>query len=275
MKADINHKKFISYSKNDVELAKLCEFFAKTLNEEIDLIVTESASLELSENLKGRSGLMIFDCLQGQKLLKVCPLQSLLSSRYNMADHFYFENGNLGLPDLCFYQSICDSTIKFGKAISARDRVYIFSEDEKLRVAAGACLNLGFSELVLVTTDLQRAEREIDFLGRLFAGKNKITKMIPQDLTLQTVDASLLINTLDLKKFPEIAADMVYFNFMKKNGVFIDTCLAPENRSVHAEAQTAGLKIILPEQIQAIQFGHVARKLSLNFDAQKFLSLSM
>lgn len=171
-----------------------------------------------------------------------CALLPLKISRLKAADAFV-RRGREWEPLLLMEEALRRTVLKLGRGLDVKEAAYLIGEGAKLRAMASVVLGLGFQKVYLVSENTADLEAQKAVLDRLFVGSESLV-LPAHSLTLQTVGASLLVNTLDLEKAPELAADVAYFNFMKREGFVVDIGSLLGSKSLLEEAKRASLRVI-------------------------------
>lgn len=181
--------------------------------------------------------------------LKKCPVQPVTVSLYGAADAFLRTDRGWS-PELFIEKSLHQTIIREAHHVDIRESAYIIGNGPLLRVVAGVALGLGFRRVYLVGEDESDLLAQRDLLKRVFIGAEVLT-LPAHSLTLQTVGASLLVNTFPLKDRPELSADLAYFNFMRKGGLVLDLYGFGGEQPVLDEALRAGLRVIPAHLVSA------------------------
>ncbi|WP_413587229.1 hypothetical protein [Bdellovibrio sp. HCB274] len=70
-----------------------------------------------------------------------------------------------------------------------------------------------------------------------------------EELTIQAISASLIINTVQLRPDSELLTDLSYFNFMTNGGYAFDCHLGNLQSELMEEAKQAELKTLFPKNM--------------------------
>lgn len=181
--------------------------------------------------------------------LKSCPVQPVNVSLYGAADTFVRTSKGLS-PQLFFEKSLHQTIIREAHHVDIRESAYVIGNGPLLRVVAGVALGLGFRRVYVVGEDEEDLLEQKELLQRIFIGAEVLT-LPTHSLTLQTVGASLLVNTFSLKDRPELSADLAYFNFMRRGGLVLDLYGFGGEQPVLDEALRAGLRVIPAHLVSA------------------------
>lgn len=201
--------------------------------------------------------------------LSQCPLQPLPVSVMGAADFFQCVDGRWE-SDLLLDRSLHDVIVRLGKTIELNDWAYAIGEGAELRVIAGVCLGLGVRKLRLVSDRENDLREQRGILRKAYVG-SQVECLPAHSLTLQTVEASLLINALELGEDSELAGDLAYFNFMRRGGLILDLKGIGPGNAILEEAARAGLRAIPPFETTGACDLLVARKLGFDVDAKAYL----
>jgi|GEM_PF-3840438 hypothetical protein len=143
-------------------------------------------------------------------------------------------------PDLLLPAVIRQVIKKKVSTLDLRFHVYIIAQDLWIRPLAAAAVNLGFSQIVLVGTDQEFLKNQKAYLSKKLIGVH-FEVVLTHDLTLQTQQAGLVMNCIDLQKSKESLQDIAYFNFMVPEGLFLDFMEGPSHKLLRDEADRAHL----------------------------------
>lgn len=190
------------------------------------------------------------------------PVQPLAVSRARAAD-LYTKKMGLWEPDLILESALHDVIVRQGRTLELNDWAYVIGEGAELRVVAGVCLSLGFRKIKLVSDRDDDLAAQKEALGRMYVGCD-IVPLPAHSLTLQTVEASLLVNASDLTQKTEIANDLAYFNFMREGGLIIDLKSIQRKNAVLEEAMRAGLRVLPPHEVTGVREVWMAKRLGFD-----------
>lgn len=175
--------------------------------------------------------------------LAQCPIQPLAVSRAQAADLFVRTGSGVWAPELLLEKAVHDVIVREGKSMEINDWAYVIGDGAELRTVAGVCLSLGYRRLCLIGEREDDLALQRDLLGTLYMGC-EIVLLLSHALTLQTVEASLLVNAVDLDAKPDLSNDLAYFNFMRKGGLVVDFKSSRAGNAMLTEATRAGLRVI-------------------------------
>jgi shikimate dehydrogenase len=180
--------------------------------------------------------------------LQVLPTQVRLLECFD----FYLPEDGKWYPRLLFYEAIHKVLVARARDMDIRVPAFVVGEGECLRVAAAVCAELGYAEIYLIGENSAQLHRESRILSRGNLGIK--FKVLPiEELTLQAVSASLIINTVSLPHDSDFLKDLSYFNFMNTGGYAFDCHLGNLRSELMEEAERADLKVLYPtELLQAL-----------------------
>ncbi|WP_413561020.1 hypothetical protein [Bdellovibrio sp. HCB209] len=176
--------------------------------------------------------------------LQVLPTQVRLMECFD----FYLPEDKKWYPRLLFYEAIHDVLVHKARDLDIRVPAFIVGDGECLRIAAAVCTELGYSEIYLIGENTVQLHREARLLSRGNLGIK--FKVLPiEELTIQAVSASLIINTIHLPSESELLKDLSYFNFMNTGGYAFDCHLGNLHSELMEEAERAELKVLYPADL--------------------------
>ncbi|WP_413294379.1 hypothetical protein ACLSU7_04570 [Bdellovibrio sp. HCB185ZH] len=178
------------------------------------------------------------------------PSLQILPAQVRMLEcfDFYFPEDGKWYPRLLYYEAIHRVLVERARDLNIRVPAFVVGEGECLRIAAAVCTELGFSEIYLIGEDTMQLHREARILSRGNLGIK--FKVLPiEELTIQAVSASLIINTVHLKHESELLKDLSYFNFMNTGGYAFDCNLGNLHSELMEEAERAELKVLQPSDL--------------------------
>jgi shikimate dehydrogenase len=161
---------------------------------------------------------------------------------------FYFPEDGKWYPRLLYYEAIHRVLIERARDLDIRVPAFVVGEGECLRIAAAVCTELGYSEIYLIGENTQQLHREARLLSRGNLGI-KFRVLPIEELTMQAVNASLIVNTIHLKSDSDLLKDLSYFNFMNTGGYAFDCNLGNLQSELMEEAERAELKVLLPTDL--------------------------
>lgn len=235
-----------------------------------DWHVQHGSSDEMSDFLADKSpGLRVMRLRTGThpELMRVCGNVGIRVSRLGVLD-FVRSSGDGWEADLLLETALHDVVVGQGKSLDLRESAYVIGDSGTLRAAAAVALGLGYRKVFAVAESERLAEEEGHALESLFLGAD-VSTILPSALTLQPGGASLLISTLNLELYPELSADLAYFNFMLRDGLVVDLTPSAEGKGVSIEADQAGLRVLPAFEVTAEYEMLFARKLGLDLSEDR------
>ncbi|QDK37351.1 hypothetical protein [Bdellovibrio sp. NC01] len=182
----------------------------------------------------------------------VLPQLHLLSTAVRTircVDAFAPEDGKW-LPRLYTYEAIRKVLVDCARDLDVRLPAFVVGHTELARVVASVFAELGFSEIYVVGEDAEQLAVQMDILRRAHFGI-KFRDLLSEELTIQSLSAAIIVNTVDLSQNKELLNDLSYFNFMKVNGYALDLNLLPYHNSLLEEAERADLRVLHPALVAA------------------------
>lgn len=161
--------------------------------------------------------------------------------KLEVLDSLFLESGTL-LPRLIIPEALRQFLVYSVKDIDIREPAFIVGDTPIVRVAGSVLADMGYGTIYLVgDSDALQTEKAI--LKRAqFGVQYQIVN--PENLTLQAVSASLLINTASLPEGDLFLNDLSYFNYMKPEGVVLDLNPVDEEKPLLKEAVDANLRTL-------------------------------
>jgi hypothetical protein len=117
--------------------------------------------------------------------------------------------------------------------------VFILGTNALARAAVSALARIGFSRFAISDHDEQRG---LALIEELKAAYFKIQfQFVPRHLVTQLPGVySFAVNTLEQGRDDGTLGELVYFNFLKTGGVWLDLAFLPINTALDVEAHTVG-----------------------------------
>lgn len=216
------------------------------------------------EKLNGCLAAMVAPALSGEILqqLKVLPTPvravQVLDS-FLMADGFWY-------PRLLLHEVLRTVLVSEARDLDIRAPAFVVGENEELRVAVATLAELGISDFYIVGDGEKLISHE-EILNRFQLGI-RLKVLSPEDLTIQSVSAGILVNTRDLSTENSLLTDLSYFNFMKAGGYVLDLNCFDLSNTLLEEALKADLKVISPKSVLAnfayLWFEYLNRDVSIS-----------
>jgi shikimate dehydrogenase len=202
---------------------------------------------ELSPVIYADAQAIAVDMSMSRPLLDDCQLQPTLVRNLQCLDSFFKDDG-AWLPRNLIYEALRRVLITAARDLDIRQPAFVVGHDEKMRIVASVLAEVGFSDIYLVSTDAADLAEEIEFLSRRQLGI-RFHKIPADELTMQVVSASIVVNSDDLSTDEPLLSDLSYFNYMKGNGYVMDLHWDAEHNLLLEEAINAELKTFPPELI--------------------------
>jgi shikimate dehydrogenase len=175
--------------------------------------------------------------------LTVVPTQVRLLRCF---DSFFEENGKL-YPRIIIAQALHDVLVERAKDLDTRTPAFVIGEGEFARIATAVLAEMGINEIYLVGSQPALGQHAADVRKSFFGVQFNVLPL--EELTMQSVSAGIIVNTVDLKERKDLLADLSYFNFMKADGYVMDLNLNIENHQLLEEAERADLRVLPPVQV--------------------------
>ncbi len=161
-------------------------------------------------------------------------------------DSLFQENGKL-YPRVIIAQALHDVLVERAKDLDTRTPAFVIGEGEFARIATVVLAEMGITEVYLVGRQPAVSQHALDLKKSFFGIQFNILPL--EELTMQSVSAGIIINTVDLNEQKDLLTDLSYFNFMKGDGYVMDLNLNIENHQLLEEAERADLRVLPPAQV--------------------------
>lgn len=161
-------------------------------------------------------------------------------------DSLFEENGKL-YPRVITAQALHDVLVERAKDLDTRTPAFVIGEGEFARIATVVLAEMGITEIYLVGRQPAVTQHASDLRKSFFGVQFNVLPI--EELTMQSVSAGIIINTVDLTEQKDLLTDLSYFNFMKGDGYVMDLNLSIENHQLLEEAERADLRVLPPEQV--------------------------
>lgn len=145
-------------------------------------------------------------------------------------------------PRVLWFEALRGLVVESARNLDNRSCGFVIGTNECARVAAAVMADLGFPTIYLIAENDTIPEQILKGLRRKLIGVN-FQGLEASEMTLQSVQGSLLFNCVDLSKFPNLQEDISYFNFMKREGAVFDLSLSKESLLLE-EARKAELRAV-------------------------------
>ncbi|WP_413578276.1 hypothetical protein ACLVWU_07015 [Bdellovibrio sp. HCB290] len=176
--------------------------------------------------------------------LQVLPAQVRMLECFDLS----MPEGDKWYPRLLLYDALRKVLVEEARDLDIRMPAFIVGEGEYLRTAAAVCTELGFREIYLMGENITQLHREARILSRGNLGIKFIVLAV-EELTIQAISASLIINTGQLPPDSELLTDLSYFNFMTNGGYAFDCHLGNLQSELMDEAKQAELRALFPKNM--------------------------
>jgi len=188
-------------------------------------------------------------------------------------DCLFFEDQRW-YPRLIYYEALRQVLVAEARGLEIRYPAFVAGDGPQVRIILAILSELGISHIYLVGEE-KKLVQEVISIQKTRLGLNlKIMKS--DDLISQSLQAGLVINTLDFQKYPSVLADLSYFNFLKQGGYVVDLNLLPVKNLFLDEAVRADLRIIKPTDFWARKAQLFFTKLNIeNQFSAEFLKLNL
>ena len=135
------------------------------------------------------------------------------------------------------------------KTLDLNGFAYVIGDSAWVRVLSSVAAQLGFANIIVVSTDRQQIQPHLELLKKNLMGI-KFESVLVQELTLQPQHAGLVFNSMNLSHHKESLQDIAYFNFMLSDGLFVNLMGDSGQKLLHDEAERAQLQAIDAKQIE-------------------------
>ena len=202
---------------------------------------------EFSMDLLAGNDLALLTFALAEGLLPQLPTQPPLVKSLQSFDSFVPEDGHW-YPRLFLFEAIRKVLVANARDLDNRSSAFIVGEGAESRVAAAVCAHLGYSEIYLIGDNPEVMSESVKVLSRGHFGI-KFMVLPVEELTIQAVSSSLVINTVNLKEHEALLNDLCYFNFLKSTGYALDCYFENLDSPLLEEAGKAGLQVLYPVQV--------------------------
>lgn len=146
------------------------------------------------------------------------------------------------------------------ETLDLRGFAYILGDSAWLRLLSVVAAQLGFANIVLVSTSHEAISPHLKQLKRSLIGIH-FEVVLTQELTLQPQHAELVFNALNLSNQKEALQDIAYFNFMASEGLFVNLMADKGQKLLHDEAERAHLKSIFAKEVELAWWREVIKRM--------------
>lgn len=157
------------------------------------------------------------------------------------ADAFVPEFGQWW-PRCFFYEGVTRTIVRDLKNIDLRGGVFVMGATWQTRVLVAAMTRVGFNKIILSDIDEERGSKMLTQLQRLNFGVT--FQYVPKSLVTQLPGTnSIAANVLSLVEVPALISELSYLNFLKPEGVWIETIPYPDGSPLTSEAVGIGTQV--------------------------------
>lgn len=182
------------------------------------------------------------DTSMSKEVIKLCPMVSTVSRSTQCVDTILNKESRWYPEAFCF-EVLRKALLEKAKDVDIKNPAFVLGASEKAGVAAAVLADLGFRTVYISDPDIFEIVQLVALLNRSYFSVD--FKMITaEQLTEQTMNVSVLINTLDLDQNQILMSNISYFNFMGQNSFAVDFFIDTRIHSFTEEAQNAGLRTI-------------------------------
>ncbi|MFM6927683.1 MAG: hypothetical protein ACKOX6_04425 [Bdellovibrio sp.] len=200
-----------------------------------------------SADLLDDASLALFSFAEAQKLLPQLPTLPPMAKSLQCFDAFSPEEGKW-YPRLFLYEALRSVLVESARDLDNRSPAFVVGEGAELRVVSSVCALLGFAEVYLIGENSEVLAEDVRILSRGYFGVK--FKVLPvEELTIQPVSGSLMINTVNMNQHENLLSDLSYFNFLKSTGYVLDCYLGHLQSPLLEEAEKAGLRVLQPASV--------------------------
>ncbi len=220
------------------------------IDSQVEKITTGGSWKDLQKKLIG-SRAAVLELVDSQKIISQMTTLPTETRLLSCADCLFYEDG-AWWPRLNLKEAMRELIIKKAKTLDINESAFIIGEGPMLRLLASLVVSFGYSKVFLVGLSIVDVDQQVERLKKNFVGIDW-RPMEASQLTMQTVGATILINSISLTENPNLLSDLAYFNFMKNNGLVIDLNVFPLESLLIEEAVRANLRYLTGFQVRAQQ----------------------
>lgn len=163
-----------------------------------------------------------------------------LDSMFKDDGHWY--------PRLLFFEALRQVIVSKAPDVDIRSPGFVVGHSEMASAAVAVLTDMGYSEVYMTSEDDDKLKALIHIIRQSRIGVN-IHSIAANELTMQSLSCSIVINTMAADQNKALQADLSYFNFMRSSGIVIDLNLLPLENTLLEESEKAGLRAIHPLEI--------------------------
>jgi len=171
------------------------------------------------------------------------------------------KEGGQYIPRVTVREALAALIPEKSPAINTRGTVYVTGDSMCLRPAISLAVKLGFSNVNLVSLDVDKALEHAEFLRKKFFGINFIL-MQDAELTLQPCNGDLLLNVVPAEQASFLEA-ISYLNFLRKDGLVVDMPFSLKQSLLVQESKNTDIACVLPAEIQALRDYEILQRLAV------------
>ena len=145
-------------------------------------------------------------------------------------------------PRCFYYEGVMHTLVQDLKNLDLRGGVFIMGATWEARVLTAAFCRAGFNKITLSDVDESRAQQLVKQLARLNFGVDFQTVTKTMVTQLPGTNA-IAVNVLSLVEHPELVSDLSYLNFLRPDGVWIETQPYKESSALTIEAISLGTQV--------------------------------
>lgn len=216
------------------------EFLAKEQGWDLQFETQPEYKIELLDDAE----MVSVDFSLSATILSQLHIQPTLVRTVRSMDSFVKEDGKW-YPRLYFYEALRKVLVDCARDLDIRVPAFVVGDTELSRIVASVLAQVGFSEIYVVGEDAARLNEQMKILRRNHLGI-KFHELRADELTIQTVSGSIIVNTLDVSANKALLSDLSYFNFLKTDGYALDLNLMPYHNPLLEEAERADLRVLHP-----------------------------
>ncbi len=238
-----------------VELLKTFEIDAM-----VEKLPPDEAWSVLKKKLTG-SRAALLDLVESEKLIGQMTTLPTETRLLSCADCLFYEDG-AWWPRLNLKDAMRELIVKKAKTLDINESAFVIGEGPMLRLLASLVVSFGYSKIYLVGLSIEDVHEQRDRLKKNFVGIDW-RPLEASQLTMQTVGATILVNSMSLADNQNLMNDLAYFNFMKNQGLVVDLNVFPLESPLVEEATRANLRGLSGFQVRAQQDYAFMRRLGL------------
>ncbi len=143
----------------------------------------------------------------------------------------------------CFYfEGVIRTLVRDLKDLDLGSGVFIMGATWESRVIVAALTRAGFNKIHLSDVDDVRGQAMVKELERLNFGST--FQYVQRSMVTQLPGtSSIAINVLSLVEFPNLIADLSYLNFLRPDGIWIETQPYADDSALTIEALSLGTQV--------------------------------